>query len=124
MTSFVRFHAVGLAGMVVQLAAMKLLRDGLGCHYLLATALAVELAVIHNFYWHWKWTWVERNVPATRFLHFQCTTGVVSLAGNLFAMKLLCGLLGIALIPATLLSIGFTWVFNYLVADRYVFRLR
>jgi putative flippase GtrA len=124
MRNWMRFNAVGLAGMAVQLAALKLMRDGIGMHYLLATGLAVELAVLHNFCWHWKWTWRERSVSPSRLLHFQCTTGLVSIAGNLFGMSLLTGLLGIPLIPANLLSIAFTHVFNFVVADRYVFRLR
>jgi putative flippase GtrA len=124
MRNWMRFNAVGVAGVVVQLAALKLLRDGAGMHYLLATALAVEIAVLHNFWWHWKWTWRERNVSASRLLHFQCTTGLVSILGNLFGMSLLTGCLGLPLLPANLLSIAFTHVFNFLAADRYVFRLR
>jgi putative flippase GtrA len=124
MRNWMRFNVVGLAGMLVQLGALKLMRDGFGMHYLLATGLAVELAVLHNFWWHWKWTWRERGASPSRLLHFQCTTGLVSIAGNLFGMSLLAGLLGLPLIPANLLSIAFTYVFNFVVADRYVFRLR
>jgi len=124
MRNWMRFNAVGLAGIVVQLAALKLLRDGFGVHYLLATALAVEIAVLHNFWWHWKWTWRERNAPPSRLLHFQCTTGIVSILGNLFGMSILTGVWGLPLLPANLLSIGFTYVFNFLAADRFVFRLR
>jgi putative flippase GtrA len=37
-------------------------------NYLLATALAVETAVIHNFLWHQRFTWSDR--PATSPSHF------------------------------------------------------
>ncbi len=41
-------------------AALTLL---LGPHYLVATALAVEMAVLHNFFWHRRWTWADRRDP-------------------------------------------------------------
>lgn len=124
MKRWLRFNAVGLAGIMVQLAMLALLRDMAGLHYLVATALAVEAAVLHNFYWHWKWTWAERSAPAQRLLHFQCTTGFVSIAGNLVGMRALAGELGLPLVAANLLTIASVYVFNFLVADRYVFRLR
>ena len=124
MRNWLRFNCVGLAGILVQLAMLKLLRDTAGLHYLAATAIAVEAAVLHNFYWHWKWTWAERGAPARRLLHFQCTTGFVSIAGNLIGMKALAGILCLPLLPANLATIAVMHVFNFLVADRYVFRLR
>lgn len=124
MKHWLRFNCVGLAGIVVQLAMLKLLRDTAGWHYLAATAIAVETAVLHNFYWHWKWTWAERGAPGRRLLHFQCTTGLVSIAGNLIGMKALAGAIGLPLLPANLFTIAALYAFNFLVADRYVFRLR
>lgn len=124
MTTWIRFNLVGLAGVAVQLAALKLLHDHLHLHYLIATALAVETAVIHNFWLHWKWTWGERNSPPTAFLRFQFTTGLVSIIGNLFGMNILAGWLGLPLLVASLGTIGLLYVFNFLVSDRYVFRLR
>ncbi len=57
--SWVRFNAVGIIGLVVQLLVLAvLLRFGL--HYLVATTVAVEAAVLHNFLWHERWTWSER----------------------------------------------------------------
>ncbi|HUQ93550.1 MAG TPA: GtrA family protein, partial [Bryobacteraceae bacterium] len=115
---------VGLGGVAVQLSVLKLLTDGFGLHFLIATVLAVETAVLHNFWWHWKWTWGERHCPPTSLLRFQCTTGLVSIAGNLVGMKLLAGVPGIPLLGANLVAIGVIYVFNFAVSDRYVFRLR
>ena len=61
MRHWARFNAVGLAGVAVQLTMLKLLHSGMGLDYLLATALAVQTAVLHNFFWHRKWTWAERQ---------------------------------------------------------------
>jgi len=52
-----RFNAVGIMGAALQVAALSLLVT-LGMHYLVATALAVEAAVLHNYVWHRRWTWV------------------------------------------------------------------
>jgi putative flippase GtrA len=58
-TRWAAFNAVGLAGVAVQLACLALLVHA-GSHYLAATALAVEAAVLHNFLWHQRWTWRDR----------------------------------------------------------------
>ena len=42
------FNVVGLAGFLVQLTALAILTRGFGWHYAAATALAIELAVLHN----------------------------------------------------------------------------
>ncbi len=54
------FNGVGLLGVGVQLAMLTLMTDGLGVHYLAATAIAVEAAVLHNFFWHQRFTWRDR----------------------------------------------------------------
>jgi putative flippase GtrA len=47
---WLRFNAVGALGICIQLAVLAFLRSGLGMNYLLATALAVEATVLHNFF--------------------------------------------------------------------------
>jgi putative flippase GtrA len=54
---WLKFNTVGLIGIGVQLFVLALLKSGLGMNYLLATTIAVEIAVIHNFIWHERWTW-------------------------------------------------------------------
>lgn len=123
-TTWLRFNAVGLLGIGVQLAALQFYRNHLGWNYLLATAMAVETAVLHNYVWHCKWTWRERQADSSSLLRFQFTTGLVSIFGNLFAMRILTGMVGLPVLPASLVSITALYMFNFLVSDRYVFRLR
>ena len=61
---WIKFNAVGGIGIGVQLGALAALRSWLKLDYLLATGLAVEIAVVHNFLWHERYTWADR--PATR----------------------------------------------------------
>jgi putative flippase GtrA len=55
-----RFNFVGGIGIVVQFGALFFLKSVLHLHYLAATALAVEIAVLHNFLWHERFTWADR----------------------------------------------------------------
>lgn len=120
---FARFSIVGAGGIVVQtLALMALLRFS-DIHYMVATALAVELSVLNNFVWHRRWTWADRQASraALALLRFNATTGAMSLIGNLVLMFLLVG--GLRLDPraANLIAIGLCSLVNFALSDRFVF---
>jgi putative flippase GtrA len=122
-----RFYAVGAIGIVVQLAALALFKSGLRMDYLLATALAVEVAVLHNFFWHERWTWADRTGSVStgrvgRLVRFHLTNGVVSILGNLVLMQLLVGLERIPYLYANGLTIAALSAVNFVAADRLVFR--
>lgn len=53
---WLKFNAVGGIGIGVQLVVLAGLKSGLELNYLLATAVAVEVAVLHNFFWHERFT--------------------------------------------------------------------
>ena len=123
---WLKFSAVGALGVLVQLGGLALLRTGLGVPYLLATALAVEMALLHNFVWHEVWTWRDctrgRRGAAQRLLRFHATTGAVTLAVNLGLMRLLVGGAHVPYLAANLLAICAGSVANYLCAALVVFR--
>ena len=126
MMRWLKFNAVGLLGMLVQLGSLGFFVHILGLHYLLATALAVEAAVLHNFFWHRRWTWADRQGPGmlplgTILLRFNLTNGMVSLAGNLVFMRILSGAAGLEPMLANLLSIILCSLLNFLLSDRWVF---
>lgn len=124
---FLRFNGVGVVGFALQLGVLTVLLY-VGVHYLLATALAVEAAVLHNFAWHERWTWRDR--PATgrsrwmRLLRFHALNGSVSLVGNVALMRLFVGTFGMPPIPANLLAVLACSLVNYLGSDRLVFARR
>jgi putative flippase GtrA len=119
-----KFNAVGLMGVVVQLAVLGVLTR-LGLHYLASTAIAVELAVLHNYAWHSHWTWKERGPASGGSLwRFHLGNGLLSLLSNLALMKLLTGWLGVPVLPANLVAITLTSVLNFFVGDRWVFPVR
>jgi putative flippase GtrA len=97
----------------------------LGVGYLWATAAAVELAVLHNFFWHERWTWRDRrtgaNETAARLVRFNLTTGALSIISNVVLMRVLAGSLGLHYLVANLLAIAITSIANFLVSEFYVF---
>ena len=121
---WLRFNAVGLAGILVQLAALAALKQIAGLSTLAATALAVELAVLHNFYWHERWTWGTHGTPGltARLLRFHLANGLVSLVSNLLWMRLLTGPAGMHYLPANMISIAVTALLNFALSERFVFR--
>ena len=58
---FLRFNVVSAIGIGVQLGAAAVLVGAVGLNYLVGSALAIELAVLHNFFWHERWTWRDRR---------------------------------------------------------------
>jgi putative flippase GtrA len=121
---FVRFNAVGAAGICVQLAALWLLTGVMHVHYLAATSLAVATAVAHNFLWHRRWTWAERaesQGAITQFLRFAAANGVVSLAGNLMVMMALVPGAHLTPVVANGIAIGICGLLNFWLGDAVVF---
>jgi len=121
-----KFNFVGGLGIGVQLAALALLRSAFHLDYLIATGLAVEAAVIHNFLWHERFTWRDRPAvlawqPLMRFVKFNASNGAVSIVGNLLIMRTLAGQLGINYLPANLVAITTCSLVNFLLSDRVVF---
>ena len=127
MRHWLKFNVVGVMGFALQSAVLLLLTQAAySINYLAATAVAVELTVLNNFTWHQKWTWKDR--PSTgrketfsRLAKFNFTTGMVAIAGNLILMSVLVGRLGLPVVPANALSVGMCSLFNFLLADRFVF---
>ena len=119
---WLKFNLVGGIGIAVQLLALVLLKAVLHVNYLVATTLAVETAVIHNFLWHERFTWADRTGAGfTRFLKFNLTTGLFSIGGNLLLMKLLVGFGHLNYLPANGIAITACSVVNFLVSDGFVF---
>jgi putative flippase GtrA len=123
---WLKFNLVGGIGIAVQLLALAIFRSLLHLDYLLATALAVETAVLHNFLWHERFTWADR--PALRFTHslvrlarFNATNGAVSILGNLLLMRWMVGELRLNYLASNLVAVSVCSLVNFLLSDRLVF---
>lgn len=121
------FNMVGAAGIAVQLSVLALLIRVGHVHYLAATALSVEAAVLHNFFWHQRWTWKDRPVESSggltaRLLRFHLLNGAISLGGNMAIMALLAGAAGMDALAANAIAIVTCSLVNFAASERMVFR--
>lgn len=121
-----KFNLVGGMGIVVQFAALFLLKSVLRFDYLLATAIAVEAAVVHNFVWHEQFTWADRvqaswRQSLPRLLRFNLTNGAVSILGNLALMKVMVGFGHLNYLLANGIAIAMCSMVNFIVSEQWVF---
>ncbi len=129
MATWIKFNLVGVTGFVLQTAALFLLTRGMPrLSYLIATALAVELAVLNNFVWHHHWTWRDRPTSTgaeiwRRLGRFNLTTGLVSIGGNLLLMSVFVGRFRLPIILANLVTVIICSVMSFILADRFAFTL-
>jgi putative flippase GtrA len=118
------FNAVGLMGVPVQLGCLWILHALLDVPDTAATALAVEMAILHNFLWHLRWTWGDRRRTGAgviqRFVRFNLAAGAVSIAGNVILTTLLMQE-HLPLLAANAVAILVCSSLNYVLSDRFVF---
>ena len=143
---WLKFNTVGALGAGVQAAALWLLMNVFRVHYLIATPIAVEAAILHNFAWHFHWTfnnqrWTFADQGSVRrdftnvapppsgnsgwvraFCRFQLSAGLISIPENLLMMWLLIEHLQLQPLLANVFSIILCSTANYLLADRFSFR--
>jgi len=123
---WLKFNFIGAIGIAVQISCLFLLKTVLHLNYLLATGLAVECAVLHNFLWHEHYTWADRREGHAgffgRLLRFNSTTGVISIGGNLLLMRLFVGALHLQYMLGNLLTIAACSLANFWTSDRVVFQ--
>jgi putative flippase GtrA len=120
-----RFNAIGVMGFVVQLGCLWALTHLLKIHYVLATAVAVELTIFHNFVWHARWTWMDRSatLAATlgRFTWFNLTNGVISIVANTVITLALVENWHLHYLVANTISVAACAGANFLVSDLFIF---
>jgi putative flippase GtrA len=128
--SFIRywkFNLVGAMGMVVQLTTLAILNHAAPGHYLYATAIAIEVTLLHNFAWHLRYTWRDRrdnSAPLTQLLRFHLSNGLVSIAGNLALMQLLVHQLHLPVVASNGIAISCCSIINFCLGDSWAFALR
>ncbi len=120
-TAFLRFNLVGIIGFAVQLALLLTL-EGAGLPVALATGLAVEATVLHNFVWHERWTWAGATAGTRwgRLVRFHLSNGLISLAGTPMLTASLAHA-GAPLVLANLVAVLTCALLNFTTAHVWVF---
>jgi putative flippase GtrA len=121
------FYSVGALGFAVQLVTLASLKSLLGLDYLVATGLAVEVSVLHNFLWHERWTWADRTGAENggvfdRLVRFHAATAIISIVGNMVGTWLLVSTFDLHYLVANLLAVLSCSILNFFVSDLMVFR--
>ncbi|MCY4119585.1 MAG: GtrA family protein [Acidobacteria bacterium] len=120
------FNAVGTMGVAVQLTVLLSLTEALGFDYRIATVLAVESAILHNFVWHERWTWRDRRRDVRgrwlRLAWFNLVTGAFSISSNVGFTALYVNTLGVHYAIANLMAIATCSLLTFVANDRFVFR--
>jgi putative flippase GtrA len=130
MNRFIRwgkFNLVGAMGMGVQLTVLALISRWMAGHYLYATAVAIEIALLHNFTWHLHYTWGDRrdnSLLLTQLMRFHLSNGLVSMLGNLVLMRILIYQAHIPLLVANGIAILSCSVVNFCLGHNWAFAER
>jgi archaetidylinositol phosphate synthase len=121
-----RFNLVGVGGFALQLGILWILARICGIHYLIAPALAVEIAVLHNFAWHEAWTWPNQKSEDRwrRLLRFNLANGFVSIASNILLTLVFMQWIGLPLLAANTAAVIMMALLNFALAESWVFRRR
>lgn len=122
-----RFNAIGMMGTGVQLVVIFFLRTLFQLNYFIATMIAVQCSLIHNFFWHQRWTWKNsvstgRRESFQRFLKFNSTSGTISMMGNLGFTSILVQAVHLPYLVSNILAIGGCNVLNFVLANNFAFQ--
>ncbi|GGA67736.1 hypothetical protein GCM10011507_19110 [Edaphobacter acidisoli] len=121
---WVKFNLVGAMGMALQLASLALFNHLSDGRYLLASAVAVELTLLHNFVWHLHFTWRDRSGSASwisQLVRFHLSNGLVSMLGNLVLMRLFIQQEHLPLLVANVIAIICCSIANFCLSNHWVF---
>jgi putative flippase GtrA len=119
-----KFNLVGAGGVVGQLALLAVFNRLAPGHYLVATAAAVEITLLHNFAWHVRYTWRDRrdgSALIVRLLRFHLANGMVSFSGNVALMRLLVGYGHLPVLAANGIAIVCCSIVNFALSDLWAF---
>ncbi|MCL4467262.1 MAG: GtrA family protein [Chloroflexi bacterium] len=111
---FLKFALVGISGLLVNTGVLYLGHEVGGLPLVLASALAVETAIVNNYLWNNLWTFSRRSFTIRQFFRFN----LVSLGGLVISVALLYAFVqffGLYYLAANLLAVGMTTGWNFLL---------
>jgi putative flippase GtrA len=120
---WLKFSVVGAGGLAVQLAVLWACTRLAGISLVVATIIAVETALLHNFGWHEIWTWRGSLASGrfTRLWRFHAATGSISILSNVVFTVFFKHEFAIPLLLANVMAVAVTGIVNFLAADFWVF---
>lgn len=118
LTRVSKFLVVGGLGTIVNTGALVILYHQLHLALVVASAVATELAIGHNFLWNNYWTFGRSGLSLNRFAKFN----VASLGGQCITIVTLWTLVrfvGVNYIAANMIGIVLALVWNFTISVRW-----
>ena len=119
MVRFLKFCAVGISGIFVNMGLLWALTELVGFPYLVSAAFGIELSIISNFVLNDYFTFSDRRLPRVKsFLNRLLKFNLVSLAGlgvNIGVLSLLTEVFGVYYLLSNLCGIATATLWNYLL---------
>lgn len=73
-SQMLRFGMVGVFGIVVNVAILHVLHNVLGWGFTRSSAIATEIAILHNYVWNELWTFHIRRLDLKRMIRYQMSS--------------------------------------------------
>jgi len=125
---FVKFCLVGGSGVLVNMGLLWLLTEVAGLFYLVSSAVAVECAILNNFFWNDVWTFRDRRAAGWRArLGRLARFNAVSVGGlgiNVAVLWLFTEQLGVYYLLSNLAGIAAATLWNFFVNARWTWGAR
>lgn len=118
---FVKFCLVGGSGVLVNTALLYFLHEWLNIRLLFASPIAVEAAVINNFFWNSQWTFRSASADLRRLAKFNLVSlgGLAITTGGLYYLTeahklhyLIANLIAIGVATIWNFGINFVWTWR------------
>jgi dolichol-phosphate mannosyltransferase len=122
-----RFGVVGVSGVVVNQGLLMLLHGSLGLALWAASAIAIEISVVNNFFLNNQWTWRydHQNSLSSwlrKAMQYHVAVGASALIGNLPILMLLVHVFAVDYRIANLIGISVASLLNFVANELWVFR--
>ena len=126
----VKFGFVGFSGVLVNVGFLYLFTEYLGLYYITASVLAIEIAILNNFFLNDYWTFDLKDEVNSftqsrlkRFFSFQCVS-IIGLIINIGILYILTDFFGIYYLVSNLIGILIVFFWNYLVNRHITWKLK
>ncbi|MFP4523935.1 MAG: GtrA family protein [Candidatus Woesearchaeota archaeon] len=121
---FIKFAIVGGTGVLVNMGVLAAVTELAGVTYQVSSLIAIETAIIWNFFLNHKWTFRKSTNPSSTFvklLKFNAVS-IVGAAINWGVLVLLTEAFGVFYLLSNLAGIAVAVVWNYLANAHYTWR--
>ncbi|MGC9436291.1 MAG: glycosyltransferase [Methanomicrobiales archaeon] len=121
-----KFSAVGISGIFVNMGLLYILTDIAGLYYLYSALVAIEVSIINNFIWNDLWTFrSSRGLRLGRKVHRFVSFQAVSIGGlliNMCVLYLLTDFAGIYYLISNLVGIFAAFIWNYFINRHFTWK--